>query len=196
MRWRRASISAAMWRRVFRLRTLLYTALLVVITVAAGVSLYLRNPLKVDVMRDRGALAREAEPGVVENVYRLQVMNTDETPRQFTVTADGPPRHQGRRRRPADRRSSAASSRLVPLRAAGAAREAGAEPATATPHQRSHKVEIVVEAIDDPKVAPRGNELPVSALTAALLDCHDCPCHALARHRRRRRGTASAGPGC
>lgn len=66
---------AAMWRRVFRVRTVLYTSLLLIITTAAGVSLYLRNPLKVNVMRDRAALAREAQPGVVENVYRLQVMN-------------------------------------------------------------------------------------------------------------------------
>ena len=71
------------------IRDRLYTSLLVVITIAAGVSLYLRNPLKVNVMRDRGALAREAQPGVVENVYRLQIMNTDATPRQYTITAEG-----------------------------------------------------------------------------------------------------------
>ena len=81
----------AMWRRMLRPRTLIYTGLLAVIIVAMGVSLALRNPLKVDVIRDRGALAREAAPGVIENVYRIQIMNTDEAARSFTIAAEGIP---------------------------------------------------------------------------------------------------------
>jgi polyferredoxin len=45
--------------------------------------------VKVDVIRDRGALARELEDGVIENVYRLQIMNTEETPRQFVLKVQG-----------------------------------------------------------------------------------------------------------
>jgi len=78
-----------MWRRVLRVRTLIYVSLLVVIAVAAGVSLALRNPLKVDVLRDRGALARESAPGVIENVYQLQVMNTAERAHRFTIVVEG-----------------------------------------------------------------------------------------------------------
>ena len=81
----------AMWRRVFRPRTLIYGAVLLAITGAAVGSLAMRNPLKVDVIRDRGSLAREAAPGVIENVYRVQLMNTDEKPRQFTIQAAGLP---------------------------------------------------------------------------------------------------------
>src|SRR5664279_4326708 len=81
----------AMLRHVFRARTLIYTSLLVVITAVAGVSLALKNPLKVDVIRDRGALAREGAPGMIENVYRLQIMNTAEAPHRFTITAEGLP---------------------------------------------------------------------------------------------------------
>jgi len=137
-----------MWRRVFRLRTLLYTGLLVAITVAAGVSLYLRNPLKVNVMRDRGALAREAQPGVVENVYRLQVMNTDATPRQYTVTARG---LAGLAVSGVEQPLAldAESSRIVPLSLQAPADEDGKA------RKSSHKVEIVVEAIGDAKVARR-----------------------------------------
>ena len=120
-------------------------------------SLVLRNPLKVDVMRDRGALAREAAPGVIENVYRLQIMNTDETPRRFTMTATGLPGLDGRRRR----RAAAARRRD---RADGAAAAAGRRRTTTSrataagdgaQRKRSHKIEIVVEAVDDPKVVRR-----------------------------------------
>jgi len=53
------------------------------------VSLALRSPLKMDVIRDRGSLAREVEGGRIENVYRLQVMNTREQPQRVTITVAG-----------------------------------------------------------------------------------------------------------
>ena len=80
-----------MWKRMLRPRTMIYSALLAVIIVATVVSLAMRNPLKVDVIRDRGALAREAAPGIIENVYRVQIMNTDEAMRSFTIAAEGLP---------------------------------------------------------------------------------------------------------
>ena len=36
-------------------------------------------------------LQREAAPGIIENVYRVQIMNTDETPRRYTIRAEGLP---------------------------------------------------------------------------------------------------------
>jgi polyferredoxin len=78
-------------RRVRRPRTVIYTGvLLAILSVTAG-ALALRNPLKVDVIRDRASLAREAAPGIIENVYRVQLMNTDETPRRYTIRAEGLP---------------------------------------------------------------------------------------------------------
>jgi len=81
----------AMWKRVFRPRIVIYAGILLAIFAVTAGSLAMRNPLKVDVIRDRGALAREAAPGVIENVYRLQVMNTDESPRRYTIEAVGLP---------------------------------------------------------------------------------------------------------
>ena len=100
---------------MLRPRTLIYTSLLAVIVVATGVSLALRNPLKVDVIRDRGALAREAAPGVIENVYRVQIMNTDEAARSFTIAAEGIP---GLKVEGVDQpvAVAAAGSRLIPIR--------------------------------------------------------------------------------
>ncbi len=77
-----------MMTRVFRPRVILYTAVLWIIILATAASLWTRVPVKVDVIRDRATLAREVD-GLIENVYRLQVMNTEEVSRHFTVTASG-----------------------------------------------------------------------------------------------------------
>jgi len=82
---------AQMLKRAFRPRVLVYTAILGLITLAVLVSLFLRTPLKVDVIRDRGALARMVEQGRIENVYRLQVMNATESTQRYTVTVSGIP---------------------------------------------------------------------------------------------------------
>jgi len=78
-----------MIRRVFRPRVLIYTAVLWTIIIATLASLWFRVPVKADVIRDRAILAREVEGGLVENVYRLQIMNTEEVARHFTVGASG-----------------------------------------------------------------------------------------------------------
>ncbi len=46
-------------------------------------------PLKVDVIRDRGALGRVVEDGMVENVYRLQIMNTQEQFHRYRILVRG-----------------------------------------------------------------------------------------------------------
>jgi polyferredoxin len=53
------------------------------------VSLVLRTPFKVDVVRDRGALARIVAGGKIENTFRLQIMNATESEQAFTVSAQG-----------------------------------------------------------------------------------------------------------
>jgi cytochrome c oxidase accessory protein FixG len=136
-----------MWKRVLRPRTLVYASILLAVAVAAGVSLALKNPLKADVARDRGALAREASPGVIENVYRVQIMNTAEKPRRFTLTAEGlPGLAVAGVEQPVE--VEAASAKLVPLRL-----QAPADAGTPGPH----KVELVIEAVDDPRVVRREN---------------------------------------
>jgi cytochrome c oxidase accessory protein FixG len=79
------------WRHVLRPRVLIYTAILGLVVVAMAVSLALRAPFKVDVVRDRGSLARIVEGGRIENVYRLQVMNATETTQHFQISAHGLP---------------------------------------------------------------------------------------------------------
>jgi len=75
--------------RMLRPRVLIYTAIFSAAVLAVGASLALRVPLKFDVIRDRGALAREVEEGAIENVYRLQIMNTDEAAHRYRLTVTG-----------------------------------------------------------------------------------------------------------
>ncbi|MFZ6861410.1 cytochrome c oxidase accessory protein CcoG [Undibacterium sp. Ji67W] len=80
----------AMWARVFRLRTLIYSGILALIILATAVSLFNHVPLKVDVIRDR-TMPKITEMGAIENVYRLQVMNTQESARRYSVEIIGLP---------------------------------------------------------------------------------------------------------
>jgi cytochrome c oxidase accessory protein FixG len=75
--------------RVFRGRTLVYTSILIVVVVASLVTLYNRVPVKVDVIRDRASFLRDASDPVVQNVYRLQVMNTQERRAAFAISVSG-----------------------------------------------------------------------------------------------------------
>jgi cytochrome c oxidase accessory protein FixG len=137
----------AMWRRVFRLRTLVYGAALLVIVSAGATSLATRNPLKVDIIRDRGALARESAPGVIENVYRVQLMNTDERARRYTLRAAGMPGLEVvGLAQPVE--IAPASTRLFALRLAAPLEPGGG----ATPAPGAHKIELTVQALDDASV--------------------------------------------
>jgi cytochrome c oxidase accessory protein FixG len=80
---------AAMWRRVARPRVIIYTLILLLIVGALTASVALRSPFRVDVVRDRASLARIVDDGLVENLYRLQVMNATEQPQRYRVTVDG-----------------------------------------------------------------------------------------------------------
>ncbi|RZI96863.1 MAG: cytochrome c oxidase accessory protein CcoG [Variovorax sp.] len=81
--------AAQIWRRVMRPRVLVYTFLLAALSFGLLVSLTLRTPLKVDVVRDRASLSRIAAGGQIENVYRLQIMNATEKPQRYLIEASG-----------------------------------------------------------------------------------------------------------
>ena len=74
---------------IIRPRIMLYTAILVVICGLCAWFLAHRIPLKLDIIRDRSVLAREADDGRIENVYLLQIMNTEERPHRYKITVDG-----------------------------------------------------------------------------------------------------------
>jgi cytochrome c oxidase accessory protein FixG len=106
-------------RRIFRPRIIFYTAVIAILTTAFLVSLATRNPLRADVMRDRGALAREVDGARIENVYRIQVMNASENALQVNFKVTGLPNleilsSQGRPLR--DILIEPSSNQLIPIR--------------------------------------------------------------------------------
>ena len=78
-------------RQIFRPRVLVYTAVLWAIIIGVAISLWMREPFKVDIVRDRAAMARIVAGGQIENVYRLQIMNAAEQVLRFELAVDGLP---------------------------------------------------------------------------------------------------------
>lgn len=85
--WKQGQI----WGHILRPRVLVYASILGAVVIAMLVSLAMRVPFKVDVVRDRGVLARIAAGGRIENVYRLQIMNATEKEQSFHIEASGLP---------------------------------------------------------------------------------------------------------
>jgi len=81
---------ATMLRRVLRPRVYIYGGLLLTVALTFVSSIALRSPLRVDVIRDRGVMARLMNDGAMENVYRLHLMNATETPQRYQVDVIGP----------------------------------------------------------------------------------------------------------
>ena len=78
-------------RRMLRPRVIAYSAVLGAIAIGFVISLATRTTLRMDVIRDRGALGREVAGGMIENVYRLQFINSSEMPVTLKLSADGVP---------------------------------------------------------------------------------------------------------
>jgi len=130
--------------RVLRPRVLVYSALLALMLAAFGTALALRTPLKLDVIRDRGSMGREVGDGVIENVYRLQIMNTAETAHRFRIEVSG---IDGiALASPAEAQVDAAATRAVAARV-----QAGREAAG----KGSRPIEFTLVALDDPSLKVR-----------------------------------------
>jgi len=133
-----------MMKRALRPRVLVYTAVLFAVTLGAAASLVLRVPLKVDVIRDRAGLAREVEGGKIENVYRLQIMNTEERSHRFIIKVTGSDdlEHLEILTEAQPLEIGPVSARAVPVRVR-------AEPEHA--RRGSKRITFIVEASDDEK---------------------------------------------
>ena len=130
--------------RTLRPRVLIYSAILGVIIIAVGATLMTRVPLKVDVIRDRANISREVDGGWVENIYRLQIMNTQEIAHRFLIRARGVQTLHLADDAVVD--IPGASTRMVPVRLRIQKDQL---------HAGSHKIEFEVSAVDDASIAAR-----------------------------------------
>ena len=133
-----------MLRQVLRPRTLVYGTLLLVLTAALLGSLAMRNPLKVDVIRDRNTLGRIVDDGFIENSYRVHFMNASEAPKTLRVSVEG---LEGIRiASPVEHQVAAASNRAVPV-------NVRVPPGVGRPG--SNPIRFIVEATGDPSSSRR-----------------------------------------
>jgi len=137
-KWNRSQLT----RRVVRPRVLVYTGVLLAITVALFTHLALRTPLKVDIIRDRGSLGREVENGEIENVYRLQFINSAETGKRYRVTVSGI--DTIRISSESEVSVEGAGTRMVPVRVR-------VDAGKGTPG--TNRIEFAIEAVDDKRVS-------------------------------------------
>jgi polyferredoxin len=122
---------------------LIYTAILTTVIAAMSVTLAMRIPVKLNVLKDRANLVRETNDGWMENVYRLQIMNTSETPHQFAITVKGLPGARLVTDTPIVNLSGAAAV-VVPV-------SVQVDPNAVPPG--SHRIDFEVKAVGDEKLA-------------------------------------------
>lgn len=133
--------AAQVRRRLLRPRVIGYGLVFFAIAAAFSGALALRTPLKLDVIRDRGAMGREVEDGMIENVYRLQIMNTAEREHLYRIHVDG------------IATAGIADEDLVEL--AGASTRAVPVRVRVQPGKAaggSHPIRFTVSALDDPSL--------------------------------------------
>lgn len=78
-------------QHLLRPRAALYGVALVLVLGLSSVALMQRQPLKLDIARDRNILARETDRGWLENSYILQLGNSSATEQQLELTVEGLP---------------------------------------------------------------------------------------------------------
>lgn len=77
-----------------RRRVRIYAGVMAGVVGALVWSVMQRPDVRVDVIRDRGVMARVVDEGIVENVYRLQLMNQTETLQRLDLGVDDLPAAQ------------------------------------------------------------------------------------------------------
>lgn len=74
---------------VIRPRTIMYTIVLVLLSIGLVYGVSQRTPLELDIIRDRNMLYRETNEGLVENVYTLKIINMDDHSHRYVLEVSG-----------------------------------------------------------------------------------------------------------
>jgi cytochrome c oxidase accessory protein FixG len=84
-RWTRQQ----MLQRLLRPRVIIYTTILLALTVGMIVSLYFKPDFRLDVLRDRAVMSRYTDEGMIENVYNLKLENDTEAVHDYALKVNG-----------------------------------------------------------------------------------------------------------
>jgi cytochrome c oxidase accessory protein FixG len=127
--------------RLLRPRVIVYAGLLAALVTGFLITIALRSPVSLDVIRDRKSLYRLTGDGHVDNVYTLRILNKTEHPQRFALEAIGAAPLS---LIPAEREYLVPSGAVysIPLRV----RRATYEPAG------PETITITVRSLDDPRV--------------------------------------------
>ena len=74
---------------ILRPRILIYAFLLIALTFSVFYAILNRDPIALDVIRDRNTLFRETDLGMIQNVYTLKLLNMDQQPHAYQLTIKG-----------------------------------------------------------------------------------------------------------
>ena len=75
--------------RLFRPRTVVYSAVLLALVSALALSVTLRPPVILDVLRDRNALYRDIGRGGIENTYTVRIINKRNRAHEYELSVTG-----------------------------------------------------------------------------------------------------------
>lgn len=75
--------------KIFRPKLIGYAVVLVLMSALLVFELLSRVPLEVDIIRDRNALYRETNDGLIENVYTLKILNKSQHTQHFDISVNG-----------------------------------------------------------------------------------------------------------
>ena len=79
------------WKRLARPRVVMYFLVLVAVAGAAITGIWFRQPVKMDILRDRSSLVRETNEGLLENTYNIRFVNMSENPQRLRISVEGLP---------------------------------------------------------------------------------------------------------
>ncbi len=75
--------------KLFRPRIAVYGLIMLGLVLTFIYLMAARVPLHLDILRDRNAIFRETNEGLIENVYTIKLVNMDEEAHEFLLTVDG-----------------------------------------------------------------------------------------------------------
>ncbi|MBR0566058.1 cytochrome c oxidase accessory protein CcoG [Azoarcus sp. L1K30] len=136
------SSRATIIKRSMRPRVLIYSVVFLSLLAVTVWTLAMRVPVKLDIERDRAALATETTEGSIENAFQLQVINASEQPRLFAVTVAG-----------IDSIHLSAPLELVVPAAASASATARVRVEPGALHGGSHPIRFTVVDVDRPEIS-------------------------------------------